>query len=222
MKAFLEIACFNLNDAFSAVNANADRIEFCSDYLSGGLTPNKSEFQQLRKSTETPIFVMIRPRKGDFNYNENEFQQMLSDTRYFMNEGADGIVYGILNDKKQIDYIRTEKITHQCRGIQYTFHRAFDHVENKLEAIYQLNQMPINYLLSSGGAGNAENNVNSLIEIKTNLKAKLIVGGGIRANNLKTINDRVNSEWYHSAALIQDKSKLDALEIESMKSILNS
>ena len=71
----LEIACFDSASALTAQKAGADRIEFCVDYHAGGITPDFDALNVIRKQIDIPVYVMIRPRGGDFVYSEDEFDQ---------------------------------------------------------------------------------------------------------------------------------------------------
>ena len=95
----LEIACFDKESAIIAAKAGADRIEFCAGLDVGGITPSLQDFLELKKEIAIPIFVMIRARGGNFCYNNEEFQLMKNQLLEFKKEGADGFVFGILDEK---------------------------------------------------------------------------------------------------------------------------
>ena len=95
----LEIACFNYQSALNAEKGNADRIEFCYDASVGGVTPNIETVKQVLGSVRTTVYIMIRPRGGNFVYSDEEFSQMKKDLIAFKNIGAKGFVFGILNNK---------------------------------------------------------------------------------------------------------------------------
>ena len=96
MKNILEIACFNYESAIIAANAGADRIEFCANFSSGGLTPDLKETEKLIKKIDIPVFVMIRPRGGDFIYTDKEIQDSKFKIQNFKDIGVSGFVFGIL------------------------------------------------------------------------------------------------------------------------------
>ncbi|MCB0456006.1 MAG: copper homeostasis protein CutC, partial [Aequorivita sp.] len=68
----LEIACFNLDSALIAQNAGADRVELCTDISLGGITPNLEMIQEARQKLTIDLYVMIRPRGGNFVYSDTE------------------------------------------------------------------------------------------------------------------------------------------------------
>ena len=99
----LEIACFEITSAETALKSVADRIEFCDSIEFGGTTPNFYEFQYLKSNYTIPIYVMIRPKGGSFFYSEAEFTEMKSSIISFREAGADGFVFGILDANNEID-----------------------------------------------------------------------------------------------------------------------
>ena len=76
LENLLEIACFEITSAETALRSVADRIEFCAEQHLGGTTPNIDEFRYLNNIYKKPIFVMIRPKGGDFFYSDLDFLQM--------------------------------------------------------------------------------------------------------------------------------------------------
>jgi copper homeostasis protein len=113
----LEIACFNLDSAKIAAQAGADRIEFCADYSLGGITPSKSDFSELRSFYSGSIYVMIRPRGGDFVYTDTELSHMQEDINAFGKLGADGFVFGALTNTNQIDAAANSELIAASTGL---------------------------------------------------------------------------------------------------------
>ena len=99
----IEIACFNLESALLAQKAGADRVELCANISVGGTTPSIEIIQQAREHLTIDIYVMIRPRGGDFVYSEAEFKQMKSEIENIKQLGVNGFVFGILNEDKTIN-----------------------------------------------------------------------------------------------------------------------
>jgi len=91
MNRKLEIACFNPESALVAQQAGADRIEFCANMEVGGTTPSLSDFLTIKSKTDIPVYVMIRPRGGDFVYSNAHFEQMRNSIIQFKNAGANGL-----------------------------------------------------------------------------------------------------------------------------------
>ena len=75
----LEIACFNLESALIAQENGADRVELCAEMHLGGTTPNFETIKKAKENLSIDVYVMIRPRGGNFVYSKAEFQQMKSE-----------------------------------------------------------------------------------------------------------------------------------------------
>ena len=93
---------------------------------------------QVIESLQIPVFVLIRPRSGNFVYSDAEFEIMKKDIQICKDLGCNGIVSGVLNLDKTIDLERTKELVELSRPLAFTFHRAFDEVANPREALKQL------------------------------------------------------------------------------------
>ena len=135
--ALLEIACFSAEHALLAFNSGADRIELCKDRDAGGTTPAIEDVQHVKRSVNIPVYVMIRPRGGDFNYDEDEYDQMKRDIDR-LKSCADGFVLGILNNNFTVDIARTSHLVQRAAPLPCNFHRAFDETRDLRMAFSQL------------------------------------------------------------------------------------
>src|SRR5579862_4091980 len=99
----LEICCGSIDDAIQSENGGADRVELCSALFLGGLTPSIGTIQEAKRRLRIPVIVMVRPRGGGFAYSEAEMASMERDTEAAVENGADGIVFGILQADGRID-----------------------------------------------------------------------------------------------------------------------
>jgi copper homeostasis protein len=124
-KRILEIACFRPESAFIAEQAGADRVELCDDQAAGGVTPAREGLDRVRHLLTIDLFVMIRPRGGDFVYTEDEFAQMKRDVAYCKSIGCEGVVFGILMPRTNcVDRTRCAELVSLAYPMQCTFHRA--------------------------------------------------------------------------------------------------
>jgi copper homeostasis protein len=221
-KNHLEIACFNMESAIIAQHAGANRIEFCAHMNAGGVTPKLEEFILLKSKIHIPIFVMIRPRGGNFIYSNKEFEQMKNDILQFKNAGADGFVFGILTENKEVDFIQNKALVELANPLPCTFHRAFDEINNQMEALDIIIECGFKTILTSGNANNAMDGLASLqaIALKANNKICIMPGGGVRAINIEMLKENIHTNWFHSSAVLQNETaNMD--EVFMLKSKLN-
>jgi copper homeostasis protein len=221
-KNHLEIACFNITSAIIAQQAGANRIEFCADMNVGGITPKLEDFILLKSKIHIPIFVMIRPRGGNFIYSNKEFEQMKNDILQFKNAGADGFVFGILTENKEVDFIQNKALVELANPLPCTFHRAFDEINNQMEALDIIIECGFKTILTSGNANNAMDGLASLqaIALKANNKICIMPGGGVRAINIEMLKENIHTNWFHSSAVLQNETaNMD--EVFMLKSKLN-
>ena len=220
----LEIACFNFESAILALSAGADRIEFCNNYKVGGVTPTENEIEIIKNKISIPIFVMIRPRAGNFIYTEKEFDRMKFEIEFCKSHKIDGVVFGMLEDNFSIDFEKTKYLTEIAKPMSVTFHRAFDLVQNPFHELEKLISIGVDRILTSGLSDNAFDGgsfIKRFIDESGGL-IKIVVGGGVRSSNLKIISELTNANEFHSSALINNLDLPDEDEIKIMKEILKN
>lgn len=216
-KRILEIACFGLAAAKIAQEAGADRIELCIDKTAGGISPDFDLITQARQIIHIPLYVMIRPRAGDFVYTSQEIGNMLDTIAFCKQIGIDGCVWGVLDASGNIDFAVNQELMQAANGLSCTFHRAFDGIEDKTTALQQLIELGFEQVLTAGGVGNAEEFTDMLSSLIQQAENKIVVmpGGGIRSTNLPALHAKVQAKAYHSAAII-DGEVPDSEEIKKM------
>jgi copper homeostasis protein len=195
------------------------RIELCKNYPSGGLTPDLSDFRKVKKEVFIPLFVMIRPREGNFIYNLREINNMTDSIKLFTELGASGFVFGSLQEEQKLDVRVCKRLVNAARFLPCTLHRAFDHIENKKEGLKQAIDCGFSRILTAGGMGNCSENIEAisrLAEIAKN-DITIIAGGGIRSSNIYEIVKVENLYEFHSSAIVNKKLRLpDSEEIDKL------
>ena len=146
----IEVCAESYEYAVKAEKAGADRIELCKDLHLDGLTPDYETAKRTIDSLNIPVFILIRPREGDFIYSDEEFELMKQDILKFKEMGYKGIVSGVLNDDNSIDIKRTKELVELSKPLEFTFHRAFDVVNDPIEEIENLIKIGVNRILTSG------------------------------------------------------------------------
>ncbi len=219
----LEIACFNLPSVLTAVTSGAHRIELCTGYHTGGLTPQSDDLGAVKNISKLPVFVMIRPRPGNFVYSRHEINEMQKQIEAFASSGADGFVFGILNQQGNVNLDANANLLAAAHNLPCTFHRAFDSTSDPLKALNDIIQLGFKNILSSGRQKSALEGadfLNKLKELADN-QISIIAGGGIRSGNLKALVKNFETGYYHSSGITGKNEFADATEIKKMIKILH-
>lgn len=226
----LEICASSYKSAKNAQDAEAHRIELCQELSVGGITPSYGLLKQVIEHLNIPVFVLIRPRGGNFVYTVEEFEVMKSDIQLCKDLGCKGIVSGVLNTNKTIDVKRTRELVELSRPLSFTFHRAFDEVINPKEALEQLIELGIERLLTSGQEKSAEQGLELLRELNeiSNDRIVILAGGGVNSENAIKLKNAGLKEIHASASsIIQTEDSLFSLPIsvsdpQKIKEILDA
>tara|TARA_R110000851_G_scaffold333364_1_gene512463 strand:+ start:194517 stop:195242 length:726 start_codon:yes stop_codon:yes gene_type:complete len=181
----IEICANSFGSAQAAQLAGAHRIELCTELSVGGLTPSHGLIEKVVSELNIPTHVLIRPRSGNFTYSDEEMDVMLRDISFCKKMGCAGIVSGFLTSESKIDSGKTKRLIAASEGMEFTFHRAFDWVENPLEELQKLIDLKVNRLLSSGQNPTAIEGISLLKELQklTKDKIEIMPGGGINLEN---------------------------------------
>jgi copper homeostasis protein len=199
-----EICVDSLDKALDAQNKGADRIELCEELIIGGITPSKNLILSVRKNLNIKIHALIRPRGGNFVYNDYELKQMENDILFCRDYKIDGIVFGILDKENKIDKINCKKLVDISRPMQTTFHKAFDVVKNPIKALEDIIKCGFDRILTSGCKQTAEEgilNLKNFIRIAGN-KIIIMPGGKIRKENLGNILNKTGAKEIHSSSSV--------------------
>ena len=220
--AKLEIACFNLESALIAQENGADRVELCAGIEVGGTTPNFEIVKQAREKLSIDLYVMIRPRGGNFVYSDEEFQLMQADIVALKQLNVDGFVFGILKEDQTINYEQNKVLIDLAKPLPCTFHRAFDEVINPFQALEQLIDCGFKTILTSGQAQNVMEGINRLTELvtKANNRITIMPGGGLRSTNIETMQQNTKAIFYHSSAIADGSEMASATEVQALKTKL--
>ncbi|QDZ18836.1 copper homeostasis protein CutC [Chloropicon primus] len=196
----LEVCVDTILSARRAAEGGADRIELCSSLKHGGLTPSPGVVATINeifkgkrgeKPTRCSIFVMVRPRPGDFTYSEEEVVSMCSDIDYAASLGADGVVFGALTRGGKVDEGVTARLVAKCKehSLGMTFHRAIDLVHDWREALTLLSKLGVDRVLTAGQESSAFVGLRTVVEMvrfvrENDLGMTVMAGAGINAKNV--------------------------------------
>ena len=200
----VEVCCGSVNDCIIAEKCNADRIELNHALEMGGLTPSIGTLTKAKKHTKLPICCMVRPRGVGFSYTDEEFQAMLFDAKNLIAHGADGIVFGFLNDDGSINEERTKKMVSVIHPKEAIFHKAFDATDDLEKSLKILINCGINRVLTSGGASYPDIQegcrlLGQLVE-KYGNQIEILPGGGVREHNVQEILTLTKASQIHMTA----------------------
>ena len=186
----IEVCAESYEYALKAEKAGANRIELCKDLHLDGLTPDYESAKRTIDSLNIPVFILIRPREGDFIYSNEEFELMKRDINKFKEMGCKGIVSGVLNYDNSIDVKRTKDLIELSRPLEFTFHRAFDIVSDPLKEIENLIRMGVDRILTSGKKNKAIEGLYLLEKLNNISKNRIVImpGSGISNTNFKKFN----------------------------------
>lgn len=184
----LEVIATSLSEAKVAEQAGADRIELITGFQEGGLTPSYGLIAAVVKEVQIPANVMVRPHSYSFVYQEEEIRTMLEDIRIIRELGAAGIVIGCLSPEQKIDTAALERLLDAAKGLDVTFHRAFDEVTDQHEALDLLMNYPqISRVLTSGrkkSVLDAVEEIASLVKRTAGKKPAILAGSGLTVEAL--------------------------------------
>lgn len=216
----IEIACFNPQSAIIACENGADRIELCDGLSEGGTTPNFEITKELREKINIPIFVMIRPRGGDFTYSEGEFEQMKNELTQLKSLDVDGFVFGILKENDEVDVEKNKTLVELAQPLPCTFHRAFDRAYGLESSLEKVIDCGFKTILTSGQKPNVsegKENLKTLVEL-SNGRIEILIGGGLRSTNIQDIRGFTKAEYFHSSAITDGGQFANVDEVVALKS----
>ena len=206
-----EFCAENVTLLEKAMEAGARRIELCDNLAVGGTTPSYGVTKaavELAANYDTTIMTMIRPRGGDFVYNNLEIDIMLEDIRFTAQAGSQGVVFGGLTADKKLDKPNLEKLIAASKGMEIVFHMAFDELsdEDQLEAIDWLSQAGVTRILTRAGVSgdSLEKRFAHYHRILEHAKGKIEIlpGGGIDLDNRQTFIDQLGVTQLHGTKVV--------------------
>jgi copper homeostasis protein len=198
----VEACATTLDEAKRAAEVGAGRIELCVDLDVGGLTPPAALVREVKSAIRIPVFVMIRPRAGDFVVSPAELDRMDHDASLLLDAGADGIVLGTLLPDGSIDERALERLVLRAGANPVTFHRAFDEIPDGTAALEILAAIGVTRILTSGQAPTALDGARLLSRWVRQSAGRISImpGGGVRAKHAQDLVNRTGVSEVHARA----------------------
>lgn len=199
MRYNLEVCIENMVSALEAWKMGAKRIELCSNLMIGGTTPSVELFRQIREKTDMDIRVLMRPRFGDFCYNEYEMAELTEQVKVFREEGADGVVIGVLRPDGSLDTKAMERLISAAGNMKITLHRAFDVCADSESCMEQAIGMGVGTILTSGRKQSALEGADYLRKLseKAEGRVEILAGGGINPKTMREISKTAGITSFH-------------------------
>jgi len=198
----LEVAANSVASALAAQEGGAGRIELCAALELGGLTPSHGQIVLARDHLRIPLYVLIRPRAGDFLYDDDECATMLRDIEACVALGCDGVVLGVLDADGDVDRRRCAELIGAASGLGVTFHRAIDVSRDPLQSLEDAIALGCERVLSSGAQPSAPQGSSLLHDMVQRSAGRIIVmpGAGVAADNVAALRAATGAREFHASA----------------------
>jgi copper homeostasis protein len=198
----IEIVVYNIESALKAQEGGADRIELCDNPGEGGTTPSFGTIEAVRQNVNMDVYVMIRPRGGDFHYTNYEFHSMKRDISQCQKISVDGVVFGILNPDGTLDKKRCKELIDKAKPLKVTCHRAFDMTRDPFEALEDCIEVGFDRILTAGQQAQALKGADLIGELvkKANGRIAIMPGSGVNENTVREILKKSNATEIHFSA----------------------
>lgn len=198
MNFTLEICSSSTQSALNAQIAGAKRVELCDNLWESGTTPSNGAIKKARDLLDIELFVLIRPRGGDFVYSDLEFDIIKEDILVCKALGVDGIVSGVLNADNTISIAKTRELIELSKPLPFTFHRAFDVTPDLFQSLEELITLKADRVLTSGGLDSAADAGEIITKLNQLAAGKIAIlpGGGINEENISNLLDSGCSEFH--------------------------
>ncbi len=202
---FIKEACVeSLEEAIQAEKLGANRIELCAHLEEDGLTPDKGLITKVQNKLAIPIRVMVRPRAGNFLYNDSELEHMKASIDFCKKTGVDGIVLGVLNQDKSIDTVVLQELIVRARPLKIVFHKAIDQTPDILNATKILMKFGVDTILSSGTQKTAFEG-EEILKKMLNIAKKdieIMPAGKITHKNIYRLHKKIRAGAYHGRKIM--------------------
>jgi copper homeostasis protein len=198
----LEVAAGCLASALAAQQGGAMRVELCGGLAGGGLTPSFGSIAIAREQLRLPLYVLIRPRGGDFLYDDAAGAAMVRDIEQCVRLGCDGVAIGALDADGNVDMPRCRTLVQAAGALGVTFHRAFDLSRDPRQALEDIIALGCERVLTSGARERAADGADLIAALVRQAGDRLVVmpGGGIDEGNLPALRERTGAREFHASA----------------------
>lgn len=219
----IEICCGSIQSAANAKAAGATRIELCQNLNEGGTTPSYATIKQCVEDLHLDVFVLVRPRPGDFVYNDVEIQNMLEDVRICKELGVAGVVVGFLHPDGSIDTKLTHRFVETAAPVPVTFHRAFDRCKDWRKSLEEVIACGCKRILTSGCQPTAMEGKETLKELVrlAGDRITILVGSGVRPDNAQALVEFTHAKEIHGSCKVRTDGGYEETDTETVKQLIH-
>jgi len=198
----LEIAANSVASALAAQQGGAGRVELCTALELGGLMPSHAQIALARERLRIPLYVLIRPRAGDFLYSDLECETMRRDIETCAALGCDGVVLGVLDVDGRVDTARCRTLIAAAGKLGVTFHRAFDLSREPAQALEDIAALGCERILTSGAQASAVDGAALIRALVVQAAGRVAVmpGAGVTAQNIAALTAATGAHEFHASA----------------------
>ncbi len=206
----LEVAANSLASALAAQSGGAGRVELCGSLSEGGITPSYGTLAMAREQLRLPLYVLVRPRAGDFLYSAAEFEIMRRDIEICVRLGCDGVVIGALDADAAVDTVNCAELMRAAGTLGVTFHRAFDLARDRTRALEDIVALGCKRVLTSGGSASVALGADAIGALVNQAAERIgvMAGAGITATNLSRLIERTGVRQFHASARSLQASRM--------------
>ena len=210
----VEVVVYNIESALKAQDGGADRIELCDNPGEGGTTPSSGVIEIVRQNLSIDVYVMIRPRGGDFLYSNYEFHAMKRDIVQCQRLSTDGVVFGILTADGRIDKKRCQELIARARPLKVTCHRAFDMARDPFEALEDCIEIGFDRILTSGRETQAFQGAALIGELVKRAQGRIAImaGSGVNEETVEGIVKTSAVNEIHFSAMVSRNSAMEYIQ----------
>ncbi len=203
MNKILEVCCGSYYDALQAQKGGAKRIELNSALHLGGLTPSLATLKKVKEDTDLNVICMVRDRASGFCYRKEDMDIIFYDAKILLENGADGLAFGFLNEDKTIDKEATKRMVAliQSYGKEAVFHRAIDVTSDYMKAMEDVIECGCQRVLTSGAGVKAIDGIKQIKLAQETFgdRIEILPGCGINAENADYVIENTKVVQVHSS-----------------------
>ena len=200
MTVLVEAAVDSFDEALAAEQEGVQRIELCGPLHDGGTTPSAGLIARCSERLLVSMFVLVRPRAGNFVYSDDEIEIMAKDIAVAKELGADGVVFGALTPQGDVDADKLTKLIAVAIPLRVGFHRAFDQLREPEESLELLVSLQMDHILTSGGAPTASEGAERIrrLVLRAGDRIGITAGGSITSDNVQDLVAKTGATAVHA------------------------